>query len=500
MKPLNENIFEEMIQVFKDQDQNIVVIKNSELLNILSFINQLDIQVLQLIKCKLLHLQPDLNNESIVELIINGCDLKTIEGLQLPYLTFLNLSDNKLTSIKNIKNFTDLKNLNLSQNPKVKSHHLQFLLKLKGLDLSECMLSNIYALQSLVNLEVLNISGNRSINISKLENITSLKTLRANSCHIKDISKLKSLINLEVLSLAYNYITNIQAIQYLVKLTTLNLDDNHTRNISPLQYLHNLQELIIMDRSRTEVNVTPLKSLVLLKKLTIRSYCVQDIHNLNTLNNLEEFQIEYNYNLNISVIQFWANLKKLRIVSIGVKNLTVFRHLNKLEELVCIYNDNIDITPLQYLVNLKILNLTQCKLISITQLQPLINLQELLLASNQICDISSLEPLTKLQKLCLTYNHITDFSPIKQHPNYQLYNINCQLQPAIEKQILYIRIRKVESINRKHINLNRKMKKLNLNFSLVVQGTKQLIKQQQYDLIAFTSKIVQLFECLNYYE
>ncbi|CAL6028721.1 Leucine-rich_repeat domain superfamily [Hexamita inflata] len=105
----SRDISDEMIKEFKDMVQNNkLVIQNQELFNSLSFIKLLDIKVLQLIQCKL-HLQPDLNNKSIVELMIKSCELKTVEGLQLRNLDVLNLSDNKLTSIQNIKNFAKLK-------------------------------------------------------------------------------------------------------------------------------------------------------------------------------------------------------------------------------------------------------------------------------------------------------------------------------------------------------------------------------------------------------
>ncbi|CAL5979145.1 Conserved_hypothetical protein [Hexamita inflata] len=259
----------------------------------------------------------------------------------------------------------------------------------------------------------------------------------------------------------------------------------------------NLQELIIMNRVRTEVSVVPLKSLNQLKKLIVNNCIISDISNLSTLINIEEFRIKFNCNLNISVMQFWTNLKKLTISCIDAKNISVLRNLIYLEELNCSNNDNIDITPLQYLENLKILIVETCQLISITQFRTLINLQQLYLAFNRVCDISPLELLTKLQYLKVYDNCITDFSPVQQHSNYQLYDIRNQKIPTAKELIISKKIQIVDGINLQHININRIVKQINLNFSLAVKETNLLIKQQYYNLIAFTSKIIQLFQSLN---
>ncbi|CAL6073854.1 Hypothetical_protein [Hexamita inflata] len=80
---------------------------------------------------------------------------------------------------------------------------------------------------------------------------------------------------------------------------------------------------------------------------------------------------------------------------------------------------------------------------------------------------------------------------------YKMYYISQQRIPTAKELIISTKIQIVEGINLKHINLNRKMKKLNLDFTLAVQRANSLIKQQYYDLIAFTSNIVQLFGSLN---
>ena len=115
----------------------------------------------------------------------------------------LNLYDNRLTDISEIKRFKNLKRLFLDYNDITDISGVKSLIKLRELYLHSNKLKDISALQYLNNLNVLDIRYNK----------------------ITDISALKDLTRLNILNIGYNKITDISALENLKRLKSLNLNN-----------------------------------------------------------------------------------------------------------------------------------------------------------------------------------------------------------------------------------------------------------------------------------
>ena len=134
----------------------------------------------------------------------------------------LNLYDNRLTDISEIKRFKNLKRLYLDYNGN---------------------LEDISALQNLNNLKYLSLCYNKITDISALQNLNNLNTLDIRYNKITNILALENLIRLDVLDIGYNKITNISSLKNLIRLNVLNIGYNNIKDISALKNLKKLKSL-----------------------------------------------------------------------------------------------------------------------------------------------------------------------------------------------------------------------------------------------------------------
>jgi hypothetical protein len=155
----------------------------------------------------------------------------------------------RITSIEEIERldqFTDcLEKLNLSNNKLTKIEGLEQFTKLKSLDLSYNLIEKIEGLNNLDQLEELDLSSNSIKEISGLENLDELTVLTLRKNNIRKIERLENCSFLEVLDLNYNYLTELSGLKNLMNLKYLNVSYNRIEKVSGLETLLNLEILTI---------------------------------------------------------------------------------------------------------------------------------------------------------------------------------------------------------------------------------------------------------------
>jgi internalin A len=119
------------------------------------------------------------NNSDLLDLSELNLSSKDLEGLmpeieKLENLTTLNLSDNKLTSVKSLKDLTNLTWLDLSFNKLRSVESLQGLKNLTEFDLRNNYLRSVEALKDLKNLTTLDLRQN-----SELEKVISAEIINS---------------------------------------------------------------------------------------------------------------------------------------------------------------------------------------------------------------------------------------------------------------------------------------------------------------------------------
>ena len=321
---------------------------------------------------RILDLSPleGLKNLSVLDLHLNGGVLVLNPLKRLINLTWLSLSENRITDVTSLKDLSNLRYLALDENE----------------------ISNVSPLRKLTNLAELHLNDNKNLSdLAPLQNMVNLTFLELHGNIISDISALKGLLNLRDLRLQENRISDVSALEHLTKLTYLNLDDNYRiSDLTPLESLTNLRHLSL-DENQIR-NISPLRNLTNLRYLALDDNRITDISPLKKLTNLRE--LDLNDNKNISDVTPLQNMVNLTFLELHGNNIS-------------------DVSSLNDLVNLRDLRLQENQISNVFALRNMVRLSYLDLHDNAILDMSPLKNLTNLKYLDLRENNISDYSPLE---------------------------------------------------------------------------------------
>jgi len=191
------------------------------------------------------------NKDHITYIDLSGKEIETIPEINLPGLTVLNLSDNKITKVPDLSNLHSLVTLNLSKNKITEiPESVNKLVNLKVLDVSNNALTSFP--ENTVNLSLLtdlDLSSN-AIEGKLPDSIGSfggLKILKMSNNKLSDsipesIATLKTLIELD---LSNNELTNgiPSVIDEIDNLRVLNLSKNKLSGNIPTASFENLKNM-----------------------------------------------------------------------------------------------------------------------------------------------------------------------------------------------------------------------------------------------------------------
>ncbi|KAH6711770.1 protein phosphatase-like protein PP1 regulatory subunit sds22 [Leptodontidium sp. MPI-SDFR-AT-0119] len=167
--------------------------------------------------------------------------IPSTSGLELlTHLRTLDLSFNKIKSIRHISHLTQLTDLYFVQNKITTIENLSGLSKLRNLELAANRIREIQNLETLTGLEELWLGKNKITSISGLSSLQNLKILSIQSNRIRSITGLSSLPNLEELYISHNALTSLSGLENSTGLRVLDISNN---GITSLKGLENLQEL-----------------------------------------------------------------------------------------------------------------------------------------------------------------------------------------------------------------------------------------------------------------
>ncbi len=274
--------------------------------------------------------------------------LKAGDFAGLTNLKTLNLRDNSISDLSELRDLTNLEYLNLGYNS----------------------VSDLSPLSGLTQLNALSMSGNNISNLSPLRNLTNLRSLYMNNNSISDLSPLSSLTNLVTLSLPDNSISDLSPLSSLTNLRYLYLDENNISDLSPLRSLTSLTHLALIETSISDLS--PLSSLANLVYLHLGGTSISDLSPLSSLNLSNFFYLDGTSVSDISPLSNWTGMRRL-----------VLRN-----------NENLsDLSPLNGLTALRHLDLNNN---AISDISPLIGLSSLIyldLRNNSISDFSPIHRL-----------------------------------------------------------------------------------------------------------
>ncbi|CAL6035263.1 Conserved_hypothetical protein [Hexamita inflata] len=431
-----------LAHIFKQRVFNGELSINNMNLRDLSFIQSLDLKVLELINCQ--NLIPKFSNQTIKELRIDGLNINNFNEIQLQNLEVLKIQNSNCE----IQQCDLLAHVQILELHRVKNA-LQLLTsncRVKELSLTECDIESL-STNKLQSVEVLTIQerASKRQRFINLQNITSYYNLRELFIQLYnsiDTTPLLELLNLQtikfkqcndmIINLNGDSINKVELNNCKLKciqsftlknLKILNIYNfgfpsgfEMMNNIKPFQLqindilssLINIQIICLkeLDLSGNEgIDLSFFKDIRQISSLNLSGCQLRDFTEINPLD-IQEYQL-----IDISQLQLLVQLEKIYLRGCSINRINVLSFLINLKELDLAENNLNDLSPLCNLVNLTKLNLENCTLCNIDSLKTLINLEELNLQNiiqfNQkevqvrVVDISSLKNLMKLTILNL---------------------------------------------------------------------------------------------------
>ena len=183
-------------------------------------------------------------------------------------------------------------------------------------------------------------------------------------------------------------------------------------DLSDLKYLTYLEKLTITDCAATDLS--GLTGLGQLKELTITgTELTQDsLTAIGTLRALEKLTLSGCSLSSIAPLEYLSNLVYIDLSNNTLRNIDVFSGFTRLQEIYMSANALTELDAMSDLKELKILDVSSNSLQSLKPLFGITGLTELLAGNNAFEDIAGLGALTGLTKLNLSQNVLSDISPI----------------------------------------------------------------------------------------
>jgi hypothetical protein len=301
-------------------------------------------------------------------------------------------------------------NLHFQQVPGIQGlHYLANIAGCTKIEINAGEFTDISELRGFTHLTNLGISqlplnGIETVDLSPLSSLTSLQQLNLGMVRTRSIAALAPLKRLKILNLGQTLIADISALSGIDSLESVEIRGTRVVDLRPLTQDKNLKDLTVGGAQLP--GLVDLAHLPNLKKLTIIEQQNLDLSSVGSLTNLESLWIWSGYApIDASPLHNLTKLRALTITGVGFGGLTAVPNiqvLGGLKELRSLTLGQLQITDLNFLAsltNLNEINLSQLPISSIEPLRGLNALNKVALVDMPIVDISPLLALPALSNL-----------------------------------------------------------------------------------------------------
>jgi Leucine-rich repeat (LRR) protein len=241
----------------------------------------------------------DCNNNKLTSLK----EIENLTQLQELYCNF-----NKLTSLKGIENLTQLQELYCSYNPLISLREIQNLTKLQYLDCSYNQLTSLEPLRNLIYLKKLNCIYNKLTSLEDIKNLIQLQILDCYNNELISLKGIENLTQLQYLNCNINKLISLKGIENLTQLHYLECSYNKLSSL-PLSLMNcrNLTSIYYNGNNITDLPLQLLRFINRIRQGNINNINVyndtQNIHNssiqltvINSINRLsQKFREPFNF-------------------------------------------------------------------------------------------------------------------------------------------------------------------------------------------------------------
>ncbi|SOV19082.1 leucine-rich repeat protein [Plasmodium gaboni] len=386
------------------------------------------------------------------------------------YLKILDLSNNGIEDLTNLKLPKELKVLNLRNNKIFCIDFLHDKLEIEMLLLDNNELKNINKVNLLKNLKILRCSHNKLSTIPLFQKC-SLKEIDIHNNFIKDITHIvliknkQSLICINIYNNKINFLNlDLYLIHIFPNLLILNNSSVERRQNSE-KYFKNIYTLDVFfdiynmyppytSLQSLEINNLKIKNILFdinndnfynLKFLNISNNYINNIHNIGPLDNLKTLILNNNKHINEN--SFMGEHDR--------NVLNSFKSLEDLDISFCLLSKTNFLKKCPNLKNLKTLNLEGNNINSIKYLENLQHLKVLNLSNNKISKISPDSFPKSLENLNISNNLIRNLSPFDNLKNVETLDLRVNRIDNIDE---FKYLKNLEKLKTLYLNGNRKIK------------------------------------------
>lgn len=217
---------------------------------------------------------------------------------------------------------------------------------------------------------------------------------------------------------------NLSDLKHLAFLEKLTISNSVSGQLSNLSGLANIKELTITDMAVNADEIALIGRLPNLQKLTANNCSLSTISGLEFAKNLTHLDLGNNAIRDIAPLSKLVNLQSLTMKQNALNDLSALSTLNALTVLDVSNNNLTTISPIATITGLKSLDVSNNSLEEIASVQQLTNLEYLSIACNGISDVNSIAACVKLTKLDISTNDISDISELSALDKLETFNFS----------------------------------------------------------------------------
>lgn len=217
---------------------------------------------------------------------------------------------------------------------------------------------------------------------------------------------------------------NLSDLKHLAFVEKLTISNTVSGQLSNLAGLANIKELSITDMTVNADEIAFIGRLPNLQKLTLNNCSLSTISGLEFAKNLTYLDLGNNAIRDIAPLSKLVNLQTLTMKQNALNDLSALSTLNALTVLDVSFNNLTTISPIATITGLKSLDVSNNSLEEIANVQQLTNLEYLSIACNGISDVDPINACVKLTKLDVSTNDISDISELSVLDKLETFNFS----------------------------------------------------------------------------
>ncbi len=308
---------------------------------------------------------------------------------------------------------------------------LHQIIRTKKLSLSDRNIDDIAWIRFFTNLEELDLSNNPFQNIDPLIQLKSLTNINLSYTEVQNFSVLGSLDALKEIKLANTSIANLVPFRNLAQLELLDVNYTSVTKEECVRFENQYPQVLLLYKSANLVEwwqSLPTEWKTLLEdRFSMRLPNEMQLHQMVRV---ADFSIKKNTKIvNIEPLKEFRNVQYLSISETNISDIQVLYYLNQLKSLDLSRNPILDFSIISNLYYLEELNLSSLRLKDISFLAKNTRLKSLNISNTQVKNLKPIANHKTIEMLDISNTSVNNLNALKKLPLKKLICFNSKLKP-----------------------------------------------------------------------